>query len=124
VAVTLVVVGAVAGGYAWAESRWPAVRSFATNDVLDVLGLLGPAAPAIAPSPETPEVELALPRRGEGAFARARSLQASGHLRDALTALDAVRITDVEYGDADRLRAEIQRQILSISSPTVPDRIP
>ena len=72
-AVALVVLGIVAGGYAWAESRWPNMRSFASSDVLDVLGLLGPAAAAPAPSPESPEAELALPRRGRGrSFARAK----------------------------------------------------
>jgi len=55
-----------------------------------------------------------VPRRGEIALARARALAAGGRLRDALVALDSVRPTDVQKPDADRLRADIQRQLLSL----------
>jgi hypothetical protein len=41
---------------------------------------------------------------------------ASGHLRDALIALDSVRATDPQKGDADRLRADIQRQLLALTT--------
>jgi hypothetical protein len=64
--------------------------------------------------PITRDAGLPLPRRGEMALARARSLNASGHLHDALTALEVIRPTDPERADADRLRVEIQRQLLSV----------
>lgn len=61
--------------------------------------------------------ELPLPRRGETALARARALAASGRLRDALIALDGVRATDPQKGEADRLRSDIQRQLLALAAP-------
>ncbi len=70
------------------------------------------------PPPTTPvahETVLPLPRRGETALARARVLAASGHLRDALAQLDEVRLTDPQKPDADRLRADLQRQLLAIA---------
>jgi hypothetical protein len=47
---------------------------------------------------------------------RARGLATGGHLYDALAALDDVRPTDVEKPEADRLRAEIQKQLIGIAS--------
>ena len=61
-----------------------------------------------------------VPRRGEMALARARAFAAGGHLRDALTTLDLVRPTDPQKEDADRLRADIQRQIMALSVTDVP----
>jgi tetratricopeptide (TPR) repeat protein len=71
-----------------------------------------------APPPPVREDSLPLPRRGEMALARARSLMDAGRLRDALAALDAVRPTDPERAEADRLRATIQRQLLALAQPT------
>src|SRR5438093_1377614 len=62
-------------------------------------------APGVAP-----------PRRGEVALARARALAADGHLRDALTTLDLVRPTDPQKAEADRLRGEIQLQLIALTS--------
>ncbi len=59
---------------------------------------------------------LPIPLRGETALERARGLQARGHLRDALSALDLVRPTDAQKADADRLRAVIQQQLISLTS--------
>ena len=70
-------------------------------------------APVTA-APIARDAGLPLPRRGEMALRRARSLNASGHLYDALTALNAIRPTDPEKADADRLRVEIQSQLLSV----------
>jgi len=72
--------------------------------------------PAHAAAPVVHEQSLALPRRGEMALARARSLAAGGHLSDALAALDLVRPTDAQRADADELRADIQRQLLALVS--------
>ena len=55
-----------------------------------------------------------IPLRGETVLARARALAAGGRLRDALAALDLVRPTDAQRPDADRLRADIQRQLIGL----------
>jgi hypothetical protein len=70
--------------------------------------------PAVAP-PSAGERTLPIPRRGETALGRAQALAARGHLHDALNVLDGVRITDPQRPDADRLRTDIQRQLLAIS---------
>jgi hypothetical protein len=49
------------------------------------------------------------------ALARARQLAAGGQLHDALAALDLVRPTDAQKDDADKLRADIQRQLLALT---------
>ena len=67
-----------------------------------------------APSPSTAERPLPIPRRAETAISRARALAASGRLHDALQALDLVRMTDPLRQDADRLRADIQQQLLAV----------
>jgi hypothetical protein len=115
------VAAAAYAGFAW---RHPASRPLAATGVLDILGLIERAAQPAALSPEPTEGGLSLPRRGEFALSRAQSLQASGHLHDALVALDAVRLTDKERPDADRLRAEIQRQLIAISSRASSGPIP
>lgn len=79
---------------------------------------------ALAPSANTDDA-LPLPRRGERALSRARLLAQSGRLRDGLASLDQIAITDEERPAADRLRAEIQRQLLAAGSaapaaPAVP----
>jgi tetratricopeptide (TPR) repeat protein len=76
-----------------------------------------PLSPAV---PSGPDAALSVPRRGEMALARARSLAAGGRLRDALTTLDLVRPTDSQKEDADRLRADIQRQIMTLSVTDAP----
>jgi len=108
--------------FAWRSRLDARARSALT--VFDVLGVLdnGAAEPASSPEPAIPE--LALPRRGEAALTRARALQVSGHLHDALTALDAVRLTDPQRPDADRLRADIERQLIALASATTPGRLP
>jgi hypothetical protein len=62
------------------------------------------------------EPGLAPPRRGEMALARARAFVATGRLRDALTTLDLVRQTDPQKAEADRLRGEIQLQLIALTS--------
>jgi tetratricopeptide (TPR) repeat protein len=94
------------GGYAAASSSrvdWRSLLQLADP----------PASPVAAPVPQ--ELSLPLPRRGELALGRARSLAASGHLHEALTTLDDVRPTDPQRDDADRLRADLQRQLLALA---------
>ncbi len=105
----------------------------ATRDRVDWQSLMALARSAIrADSPtaavQTPvarEVALPLPRRGETTLTRARMLMASGHLRDALVTLDGIRVTDPQKADADRLRGDIQRLLLSftpVPAAAAPDR--
>jgi tetratricopeptide (TPR) repeat protein len=80
------------------------------------------AAPAAAPAaPVIREAPLPLPRRGDTILVRAHSLAAGGHLRDALALAESIRATDPQKADADRLRADIQRQLLGLTEvPVLP----
>ena len=69
------------------------------------------ASPAAAPERTTVE-PLPVVRSSEIIIARARSLYADGHLRDALRALERVDSADPMRPQADRLRAEVQRALL------------
>jgi hypothetical protein len=71
---------------------------------------------SIAPAPPAAESSFPVPLRAEIALARARTLAAGGHLHDALAALALVRSTDAQKADADRLRADIQRQLIGLVS--------
>src|SRR5471032_755523 len=111
---------AVAGVAAWKDViDW---RSLVTRARVAARSEPLPAVVAIPVARETP---LAPPRRGEMALNRARTLAATGHLHEAMTALEWVRATDAQQPDADRLRADIQRQLLaltSLPSGAAPDR--
>ena len=48
-------------------------------------------------------------------LARARAFSASGRLRDALAALDRIPTADPLRRDADQLRAEVQRRLLTLA---------
>lgn len=116
VVVGLLVVAVLAlGGYA-ALSR----------DLADWRSLVGlSAAPTVTPAaPVAREASLPLPRSGERALARARAFAASGHLHEAMALLETVRPTDPGKAEADRLRSDIQRQLLAIAAlpaPQAPD---
>ena len=117
-------VAAAAGVAAWQDLiDWRSIAALAR------VAARSDAAPAAVSVPVARDASLPLPlplpRRGETAWLRARALMAGGHLRDALAALDAVRITDPQQPDADRLRADIQRQLLALTpvpSGDAPDR--
>lgn len=70
-----------------------------------------PAPVAAQPRPEP----LPVPSSAEAALTRARRLQASGRLHDALDVLAAIRHGDPRRADADALRARIQRQLLEFA---------
>lgn len=74
-----------------------------------------PAAPVNHAGTVPRESALPVPRRGDAAVAHARALVASGHLHDALAVLDEVRPADPRRPDADRLRGDIQRQLLAVT---------
>jgi tetratricopeptide (TPR) repeat protein len=119
----LFIVAAIIGGGAFASSR-TGVDLRSLLNVRSVVALTGDfASPeASMPAPVAREATLVLPRRGEMIMAKARALMASGHFHEALTALDTMRATDPQRADADRLRADIQRQLIALATlPAVPE---
>jgi tetratricopeptide (TPR) repeat protein len=112
VAGLIAVIVASAGGYAaWSQRvDW---RLFASTLRSAFTGETPVARAAV---PVTREITLPVPRRGEETLARARTLAAGGHLREALAALNEIRATDPQKGESDRLRGDIQRQLLTLSS--------
>ena len=72
-----------------------------------------PAVPPGERAPVVAEDPLPVARSSERILARARALYGEGHLRDALRTLDAIGIADPLRGDAERLRADVQRQLLA-----------
>jgi tetratricopeptide (TPR) repeat protein len=67
-----------------------------------------PVVPAPSPLP--------IPAPAETYLAQARTMFAGGKLRDALRALDRVPVGDSLRADAERLRADIQRELLAVAS--------
>jgi len=114
VASLLGVVALGVGGYATWSKRidWNALA-----DMARTFGRIDPPA-ARAALPVAREITLSLPRRGEETLARAKGLAAGGHLHEALTSLDEVRPTDPQKAEADRLRGDIQRQLLTLAAAT------
>ena len=69
-------------------------------------------APAALVTPPSP---LPVPSPTESYVGQARALFAGGKLRDALRALDRVPVGDALRPDAERLRADIQRELLAVA---------
>jgi hypothetical protein len=66
------------------------------------------------PAAVSPVLEpLPVVRASETVIDRAQALRADGRLRDALRALDTIDLADPFRAEADRLRAEIQREQLA-----------
>ena len=59
---------------------------------------------------------LVVPRSSETALDRARALKESGHPYDALRTVELVRPTDPLRGEADKLKAAIQRELLTFQT--------
>jgi tetratricopeptide (TPR) repeat protein len=72
------------------------------------------AAPTGALQPALDE-PLPIVRASEAALLRARALHADGQLHDALRALDRIDVGDPARADADRLRADIQRDLFAVA---------
>ena len=74
-----------------------------------------------APAPQSPPAD-ALPvvRASEAVLTRARALYAGGHFHDALRSLERIDIADPFRPDADRLRGEIQRDLLATAEVAPP----
>ena len=79
-----------------------------------------PPAPPAERVPVMAEEPLPVARSSENVLARARTLYGEGHLRDALRALDAIGLADPLRGDAERLRADVQRQLLATAGVPQP----
>jgi hypothetical protein len=65
--------------------------------------------------PSSAGLEPAIPLRAEVALTRARALVAGGRLHDAIAALRAIRPTDAQNVEAERLRGDIQRQLIYLT---------
>jgi hypothetical protein len=72
-----------------------------------------PVSAIVTPGP------LPVPSPTEAYLSQGRALFAGGKLRDALHALDRVPLGDSLRPDADRLRGDIQRELLAIASAEV-----
>jgi tetratricopeptide (TPR) repeat protein len=70
------------------------------------------APPQFAPAP----APLPIPAPTEIYLTQARTMFASGKLRDALRALDRVPVGDALRPDAERMRADIQRELLAVAN--------
>lgn len=71
-----------------------------------------PAQAAAAPLPTVRTADIVLDR--------ARGLYAGGHLHDALRLLDRIGVGDPLRADSDRLRADIQRDLLAAGGASTP----
>jgi predicted transcriptional regulator len=69
-----------------------------------------PMAPVPDPAP------LPVPAPAEAYLVQARAMFAGGKLRDALRALDRVPVGDAQRPEAERLRGDIQRELLAVAS--------
>jgi hypothetical protein len=83
--------------------------------VLSLASRLEWSAALRPPATVARDTVLPLPRRSDVTLARARALAAGGRLHDALAALDEIRSTDPRRADADRLRGDLQRQLLAVT---------
>ena len=108
-----IVAGAGYAATAWDRLDWRSVYAWMSDAGPDLV-------PATAARPVARDVLLPLPRRGETMLSRARALMAGGHLRDALSALETVRLTDPQKAEADRMRSDIQRQLLALAEKAAP----
>lgn len=89
------------------------------NSRFGLIGWPSESSSAAAPAVQPAEERLPLPRPGDIILKRARRLFTTGHPMDALRMLASIRPTDPLRADADRLRAEIQRDLLK-SMPSDP----
>ncbi len=109
---SLVVVIFAAGVFAVSSTAWGPLVQRALSRRVDRSATTVPNARDTALLPT--------PRRSELALVRARGLVSGGKLRDALPLLESIRLTDPERDEADRLRADIQRQLIALGPPSLP----
>ena len=95
-----------------------AAYALAVRDGLDLRSTLSfqDSSGAASAARAARESTLPLPRRSELALERARSLAAGGRIHQALAVIDGIRATDPQKVEADRLRADLQRQLLGLTT--------
>jgi hypothetical protein len=76
--------------------------------------------PAAVPPTVQPAEPLPIVRTADTLLDRAHGLYAGGHLHDALRLLDRIDLADPVRADADRLRADVQRDLLAAASAGTP----
>ena len=105
----LVALLAVAAALAYGATTWRELREA-------IAGVERAAETRVRVS--APKEPLTMPRAADAALDRARALQLSGHLHDALRAAELVKPGDPLRPEADKLRATIQRELLALQTPT------
>jgi tetratricopeptide (TPR) repeat protein len=95
-----------------------AVAAAILTAALPVASWLVEAPVVSSPNPPASEERLPIVRSAETQLARARELYADGRLRDALRLLDDIGIADPLRADADRLKADVQRELLDTVATT------
>ena len=114
IAAVVILATAIAAGMT-GVAAWKNLVDWRSIITLAKIAVRSGPVPLASPSPVARDASLPLPRQGETALLRARGLITGGRLRDALTVLDAVRPTDPLQPDVDRLRGDIQRQLLALT---------
>lgn len=94
----------------------------AVNGRLGAIGWPNEVSAVAVPPVPIIEERLPLPQPGDIMLKRARRLFMTGHPIDALRTLTSIRASDPHRADADRLRAEIQHELLKSvpADPSVP----
>jgi tetratricopeptide (TPR) repeat protein len=80
-----------------------------------------------APTTSGPVENLPIVRTGDVALTRARQLYVGGHLADALRTLEGIDVGDPVRSQAEKLRGDIQRDLLATvrqSTPTSAEGVP
>ena len=79
-----------------------------------------PASPVSTAQPRSVQDPLPVPSASDVSLARANAWYKVGRLRDALTALDAIRPGDPLRAQADDLRSTIQQKLLDAAAHVAP----
>jgi hypothetical protein len=111
------------------ETRWLRTILVSAAIATSLLLLTFPVASWIAELPLAPSrIEAVRPeplpvvRTSEMLLARARGLYLAGKLKDALAQLDRIGTSDPVRADADRLRANVQRDLLAAAGLSLADQ--
>ena len=108
--------GACGGRPRRRSCSWRRFRSCSSRRTVWPTGSRRRPRPARPRSCSPTPAPLPIPAPAEAYLAQARAMFASGKLRDALRALDRVPVGDALRADAERLRADIQRELLAVAS--------
>jgi hypothetical protein len=101
---------------AWYRRSGPIIASLAALVALVMGATLVPewfAERGAAPQALAAADPLPIPTSSERVLARAHALRSAGHLLDAVRTLETIDVADPLRPEADRLRAELQRQLIA-----------